>query len=188
MKITGKISIVILAVFLIGFALKSRYNLTTNVSEYAVKTADVANGQQNKEDVTIYYAAEANTVILSFPQSQIVSCGTVFFVHPNSMEKNRTFTLKSTTLLRPLFTNFLFRHFWIKSEVIGARSVRQPPRSCHALPSHKHGIRFQGHIYVYQWSYPLDHTHFRAMHPFRQPPTILIPLRESKNLKYLQNY
>ena len=102
MKITGKISIGILVLFLIGFALKSRYNLaanvgeglTTNVSEYAIKTVDVANGQQNKEDVTIYYAAEANTVILSFPQSQMVSCGTVFFVHPNSIEKNRTFTLK----------------------------------------------------------------------------------------------
>ena len=102
MKITGKISIGILALFLIGFALKSRYNLAenvgnglaTNVSEYAIKTADVADGQQNKEDVTIYYAAEANTVILSFPQSQMVSRGTVFFVHPNSIEKNRTFTLK----------------------------------------------------------------------------------------------
>ena len=102
MKITGKISIGIFVLFLIGFALKSRYNLAenvgnglaTNVSEYAIKTADVADGQQNKEDVTIYYAAEANTVILSFPQSQMVSRGTVFFVHPNSIEKNRTFTLK----------------------------------------------------------------------------------------------
>ena len=102
MKITGKISIGILALFLIGFALKSRYNLATNVgnglatnaSEYATKTADVADEQQNKEDVTIYYAAEANTVILSFPQSQMVSRGTVFFVHPNSIEKNRTFALK----------------------------------------------------------------------------------------------
>ena len=102
MKITGKISIGILALFLIGFALKSRYNLATNVgnglatnvSEYAVKTDEVANGQQNKEDMTIYYAAEANTVILSFPQSQMVSHGTVFFVHPNSIEKNRTFALK----------------------------------------------------------------------------------------------
>ena len=102
MKITGKISIGILALFLIGFALKSRYNLATNVgnglatnvSEYAVKTDDVANGQQNKEDMTIYYAAEANTVILSFPQSQMVSHGRVFFVHPNSIEKNRTFALK----------------------------------------------------------------------------------------------
>ena len=94
MKITAKIGIVILAIFLIGFALKSRYDLATNVSKYAVKTADVADGQQNKEDVTIYYAAEANTVILSFPQSQMVSRGTVFFTHPNSIEKNRTFTLK----------------------------------------------------------------------------------------------
>ena len=102
MKITGKISIGILALLLIGFALKSRYNLATNVgdglatnvSEYPVKTDDVANGQQNKEDMTIYYAADANTVILSFPQSQMVSRGTVFFVHPNSIEKNRTFTLK----------------------------------------------------------------------------------------------
>ena len=102
MKITGKIGIAIIALFLIGFALKSRYNLAanvgngsaTNVSEYAVKTADVANGQQNKEDMTIYYAADANTVILSFPQSQMVSRGTVFFTHPNSIEKNRTFTLK----------------------------------------------------------------------------------------------
>ena len=102
MTIKGKIGIGIIALFLIGFALKSRYNLsanvgnglTTNVSEYAIKTADVADGQQNKEDMTIYYAADANTMILSFPQSQMVSRGTVFFVNPNSIEKNRTFALK----------------------------------------------------------------------------------------------
>ena len=102
MTIKGKIGIGIIALFLIGFALKSRYNLsanvgnglTTNVSEYAIKTADVADGQQNKEDMTIYYAADANTMILSFPQSQMVSRGTVFFTHPNSIEKNRTFALK----------------------------------------------------------------------------------------------
>ena len=106
MKITGKIGIGIIALFLIGFALKSRYDLATNVgngwatnaSEHAtknaIKTAEVANGQQNKEDMTIYYAADANTMILSFPQSQMVSRGTVFFTHPNSIEKNRTFALK----------------------------------------------------------------------------------------------
>ena len=102
MNIKIKIGIGIIALFLIGFALKSLLNLaanlgnglTTNVSEYAIKTADVADGQQNKEDMTIYYAADANTVILSFPQSQMVSRGTVFFVHPNSIEKNRTFALK----------------------------------------------------------------------------------------------
>ena len=102
MKITGKISIVILAIFLIGFALKLRYNLaanvgnglTTNVSEYKIKTADVADEQQNKEDMTIYYAVDANTVILSLPQSQMVIRGKVFFVHLNSIEKNRTFALK----------------------------------------------------------------------------------------------
>jgi len=102
MKITGKISIVIIAVFLIGFALKLKYNaganinnsLETNASKYEVNTLAASTAKRDIEDMTIYYAVDANTIILSFPQSQVVNYGTVFFVHPNSIEKNRTFALK----------------------------------------------------------------------------------------------
>ena len=73
--------------------------------------------------------------IVSQPEMRSFWCGTEW-VH-------------STTLLRPLFTNFLFRHSpGIESEGIGARSVRSRLRLCNAQPA-RENVGFELRVTIY---------------------------------------
>jgi nitrogen fixation protein FixH len=71
---------------------KNYYDDDINYQAHKVK---VQNGAALAQDMTIEYVAEANTIILHFPQNQPAPIGKVTFFRPSKTDKDRSFDLKT---------------------------------------------------------------------------------------------
>jgi nitrogen fixation protein FixH len=71
---------------------KNYYDDDINYQAHKVK---VQNGAALAQDMTIEYVAEANTIILHFPQNQPEPIGKVTFFRPSKTDKDRSFDLKT---------------------------------------------------------------------------------------------
>ena len=71
---------------------KKYYDADINIQSHLDRPQ---NAKQLKEDMTIQYVAEANTVIIKFPQTLPTPVGKVTFFHPSENDKDRIFELKT---------------------------------------------------------------------------------------------
>ncbi len=91
---TQKIGFSIIAAVGIMIALKWRFNQGVSRNEGSALVAQIGKPTKGLSKLLIQYVADANTVILEFPQNQPTPVGKVTFFHPKQTDKNRAFDLK----------------------------------------------------------------------------------------------
>jgi nitrogen fixation protein FixH len=93
----------VFAIAMMGLVLKSfdspalviKKNYYDDDINYQAHKVKVQNGAALAQDMTIEYVAEANTVILHFPENQSAPVGKVTFFRPSKTDKDRSYDLKT---------------------------------------------------------------------------------------------
>ncbi len=91
---TQKIGFSIIAAVGIMAALKLSFNQGVSRNEGNVMVAQMDKPTKGLSKLIINYVADANTIILEFPQNEPTPVGKVTFFHPKQTDKNRAFDLK----------------------------------------------------------------------------------------------
>ena len=92
---TARLGVSIIALIGIMVAFKFSFNKGISKDEANLMVAQSSSKPLKlAAEPLIHYVADANTIILEFPQNQPVPVGKVTFFHPKQVDKNRIFDLK----------------------------------------------------------------------------------------------